>query len=265
LNTKLNQMKKQLLKAGLVAALGLGASTAAQAQINNDDLVLGFTSPNATSIGGVKSDYIIDLGQVLGTSPAQIPLSGSQYNDPTFTANLGGAVTGGSAYVGIFGAKSGSSGDVILSSTVVPPTGSKSSYASAATFPASVTLGLVPQTGQSVFNNISTAPGQPGNNATSFGLYVPSPLETISSSQGTGQSLLNLEVYRATYPLIGNASAFVDQGFISLLFSANGGIAGVAWNEPATSAVPEPSTYGLFAGAGLLLVLFRRQLTGRTA
>lgn len=270
--SRLNQMKKQFQKAAWVAALGLGVGTAAQAQINNEDLVLGFTSPNAASIGGVKSDYVIDLGSLttlLGSGAQQITLSGSEYSDSTFTAAVGGAVTGGSAYVGIVGATHGSSGDVILSGVAgsTPPTGTKNNYQSAANFPSGLSLGEVSQSGQSFFNNIAQNPTSAGAAPSSFAQFVQNPLQGITSAQGTGGSALNLEIYRGTFTSIPQtASAFSDEGFVSILFSSNGGISGVAWDEAATAAaVPEPGTYGLFAGAGLLVLVLRRQLTGRTA
>lgn len=259
-------MKRQLVKATLAAALGLGVSTAAHAQIASDDLILGFTSPNAASVGGSQYDYIIDLGQLIGTSAHQITLSGSQYDDPTFVTDLGAATTGGNTYAGIFGGKSGSSGDIIISATSTPPTGTKNNYQSAATFPTSVNLGAVAQLGNSIHDNISTAPGAQGANANNMALYVPSPLESISASQGTGQSLVTLEVYQANYTSIpSTASAFGDQGFVSILFNANGGVGGVAWDEAALAPVPEPGTYGLFGGLGVLLLTLRRKFAGRTA
>jgi hypothetical protein len=260
---------KTLHKAAALAALALAAGTAAQAQINNNDLLLGFTSPNAASVGGIQYDYIIDIGQLLGTGPHQITLSAGQYNDSTFTTDLGAAVAGGNAYVGVFGATLGSSSDVILSAPSTPSTGTYNDEHSAAGFPASVTLGPIAQSGQSVHNNISVGPGLAGANPSSFALYVPSPLETVSSSQGTGQTLFNLSVYESTltagFPS-GTVNPYSDQGSVSILFSANGGISGVAWDEAATPmSVPEPSTCGIFAFAGLLAVGIRRYLVIRIA
>ena len=56
------KMKTKLYKAVLLAALGLGGITAAQAQ----DALLGFNSAPGTGSG---NDYVIDLG------------SGSQFNN----------------------------------------------------------------------------------------------------------------------------------------------------------------------------------------
>lgn len=259
-------MKNHLYKAVLAAALGLAGATAAHAQNQapSNDLLLGFTSPNATS------DYIIDLGQLLGASAEQITLTAGQYSDSTFTSDLGSEITAGTTYAGIFGSKAGSAGDVITSSTSTPFGGVAQSHTildAAASYPSSVALGSVAKTGQSVYNDISTAPGQSGNNANSFGEYEPEVLQTVSSSEGTGGSVLDLTVYEATYGLT-TSTAFADKGYVSILFGSDGDIQGVAWDEAATApvtSVPEPATFGIFGGIGMLLLGLRRQLTGKLA
>jgi len=254
-------MKRQLTKATLAVALGLGISTAAQAQIANDDLVLGFTST------GAQNDYIINLGQLLGTSAHQITLSGSQYNNSSFLANLGSSATGGNLYAGVFGGNAGSTGDIFISALSQPTQGTFNNEHQGSGFPSSVSLGLVPQSGQSVHDNISTAPGLAGANPSSLGLYVPSPLQTISASQGTGQSVVNLEVWQSTFHQFPSAAttAYSDQGFVSLMFNNDGSLGGVAWDQPAQLAtVPEP-TCGMFAGLGALFFALRRQFKSKTA
>lgn len=255
-------MKQQFIKATLAAAMGLGLTTVAHAQIANNDLVLGFTSTGATS------DYIIDLGQLLGTSAHQITLSGSQYDNNSFVLALGSSATAGNLYAGIFGGNNAANGDIIISALSTPTKGSYNNEKAAAGFPASVSLGLVAQSGQSVHNNISTAPGQPGANANSLALNVPSPLETITAGQGTGQSLVKLEVFQSTFTSgfpSGTTANYTDQGFVSILFNSDGGIGAMAWNQDAQlAAVPEP-TYGLFGGLGVLVFALRRQFTRKTA
>ena len=268
---------KKLYKAALLAAFGLGIGAAAQAQILNNDLVLGFTSPSATTFGTspntYQNDYSIDLGQLLGTSAHQIALNVGNlydynYNDSSFTADLGSAVANGQAYAGVFGATSGSIGDDLLSALTTPATLVGASLKNGAVYPSGVTLGEIAQSSSSsVHGEISTAPGLAGADPNSYGEWLPSPLETISSSQGTGGSTLDLQVYEASYTSGKSGitgTAFSDVGFVSVLFNANGGISGVAWDEEATP-VPEPATCGLLGGASLLLLALRRKLTGRIA
>ncbi|HEX5398765.1 MAG TPA: PEP-CTERM sorting domain-containing protein [Verrucomicrobiae bacterium] len=260
----MKKIKKHLYRVALLAALGLGGATAAQAQINANDLILGFTSPNAASIGGNKYDYIIDLGQIPG-SAGQITLSPSQFNATTFNTVLGSALAGGQAYVGIVGAHSGASGDVILSADVQPTTsGSASFLRSAAGYPDGLGLGQVNQTGSSFFENISQGPGQLGAAANNFTLYAQSPLYAITASQGTGAQTIDLNLWEATYQTIPSSgvSAYSSPGFISL--NLNGGNLGVAFNQEAL-AVPEPATYALLGAAGVLLLVFRRQRRQATA
>ena len=251
-------IKKHLYRVALLAALGLGGAPAAQAQINANDLILGFTSPNATSIGGNKYDYIIDLGQIPG-SAGQITLSGSQFDATTFNTILGSALAGGQAYVGIVGAQSGASGDVLLSADVQPTTSSSAAFLqSAAGYPNGLALGQVNQTGSSFYDNISQAPGQLGAAANNFTLYAQSPLYAITASQGTGAQTIDLNLWKATYQTIPSSGvgAYSSQGFISLNLS--GGNLGVAYNQQALP-VPEPATYALLGTAGVLLFAFRRQ------
>lgn len=262
-------MKNNLYKAALLAALGLGGVTATQAQINNNDLVLGFTSPNATSISGTKYDYLIDLGNlstIEAGGASQLTLSGSQFDSATFNSILGSAVTGGSAYVGIVGGTSGSSGDVFYSNASQPVTGTHGNYATAAGVVPGLTLGQVPQTGQSFYNWVAESPssqGAMGNS--SFSGYVGNPLYAVSASQGSGSQNIDLTLWEGTYTSIpSHASAFSNIGFISL--NLTGGNLGVAWNQEAVpAAVPEPTVLALLGGAGLLLLGFRRQSIGKNA
>ena len=259
---------KILYKAAWLAALALAAGTAAEAQINNNDLLLGFTSPNAASVGGIQYDYIIDLGNlstIQAGGASQLTLSGSQFNSATFNSDLGSAISGGTAYVGVVGASPGSVGDVILSAASQPPKSSSANFLSlAASYPNGLSLGAVSQTGNSFHENISTAPGQNGAGANNFALYAQSPLSAISISQGSGTQNIDLTLWEATYSTFSGANSYIPQGFLS--FNLSGGGLGAAWNtEASPMAVPEPPPYEIFIGAGLLLVGFRRRFTSKFA
>jgi hypothetical protein len=263
-------MKNHLYKAALTAALGLAGAVAAQAQYANNDLDLGFTSPNASSVGGVKYDYVIDLGQLLGASAQQISASTFiPFNaDFYFTPDLSSAVAGGEAYAGIFGGKSGSAGDLFFSATSTPGTENYATMANAAGIPTGVTQGQIAQSSaSSVFGDVSEAPGANGANPNSFAGYAASPLEAITTSEGTGGTVMDLEVYEASYNALTHSStAFSDEGYVSILFGSNGSISGVAWDEVAVTApVPEPATWSLYAIGGLLTLALRRRFSGKVA
>jgi hypothetical protein len=259
-------MKNHLYKAALAAALGLAGAVAAQAQYANNDLDLGFTSPNASSVGGAKFDYVIDLGQLLGASAQQL---GSTFNaDFYFTPDLSSAVVNGQAYAGIFGGKSGSAGNLLFSATSLPGTENFANMANAAGIPTGVTLGAIAQSSaSSVFGDVSEAPGASGANANSFAGYAASPLETITTSEGTGGTVMDLEVYEASYNALTHSStAFTDEGFVSILFESNGSLSGIAWDEAATpSPAPEPATCSLYAIGGLLMLALGRRFSGKIA
>lgn len=257
----MKNINKHLCRVALLAAFGLGGVTAAQAQINANDLLLGFTSPSVTS------DYIIDLGQIPG-SAGQITLSPSQFDAATFNSLFGSALSGGQVYVGIVGAQAGGiSGDVLFSAATQPATSpSATDLRSAAGFPSGLALGQVNQTGASFYDLISQSPGQEGAAANSFALYAQSPLYAITASQGTGAQTIDLNLWEATYQTIPSSppGAYSGQGFISLNLSS--GNLGVAYNQAAL-AVPEPATYAILGVAAVLLLVFRRQrrqLTGKT-
>lgn len=253
-------MKRQLIKAALVAAVSLSVGAAAQAQINNDDLVLGFTSPNATTTGGSKYDYLLDLGSlstIQAGGATQLTLSG--FDPATFHSILGTAVTGGSAYVGIVGGTSGSSGDVFFSNASQPASGTKSTYATAAGVVPGLSLGQVAQTGQSFFNWIAESPASQGGQGTSsFSGYVGNPLLTISAAQGSGSENIDLTLWKGTYTSFPQqASTFSDIGYISLNLS--GGNLGAAWDQEA-APVPEPGSVAILGVMGVIAFSLRRQL-----
>ena len=256
-------MKKHLYRAALAVGLGLAGTTAAHAQINNNDLVLGFTS----QFGGVVNDYVIDLGQI-PSSPGAIDTSA--IFDPTtfantFTTSSGNALTSGAVNVGIIG---GGALDVIDSvqdtsgfpSTTAPgsfaPGGSTpSNIGAAAEIASAITLGTPSQASQnSFYSDVAKNPTTPGANNNSFAGYVSNPLTTID---GTSQSLV-LDLWEDTTTGRTGTTGWTYEGFIDL--SLNGGNLTAAYDEITT--VPEPTTYGI-CGLGVLLFGLRRKLTGK--
>jgi hypothetical protein len=257
---KIFKMKKNLYKAALMAALGLAGVTAAQAQINNNDLVLGFTS----QFTGVTQDYLIDLGPLPSNIPANYntPLSVSGFNSATFGGIFDTALANNAVNLGIVGStpNGDSGGEVILSildngtgtptlaGSLTPPSDTESALANASDIPTTLVLGPVSQSANgSFFNNVAenpTTPGIAGNN--SFTGYSDNPLSTLGGSE----SIL-LDLYENTFAPR-TASSWVYAGDVSVDVS---GDTLTATFDP----VPEPGT-ALIAGiSGLSLVLLRRR------
>jgi hypothetical protein len=249
----------------MLAASVAAAAQAARAQIAPGDLLLGFTSPTAST------DYVVDLGQ--GFSSTSVTHLGSHIDLAQFTT--GGAFPGGINGVSVgalFGSGgSGAAGDYAAVSLLrlggagspgfagtesAPKTPSGGAFVSAAANAGNgITLGF-PAPGASssfTFNSTELNPGTFANN------LQLDPRSVVSGST------IELDLFESTrLAPVGRstpASAFDFAGSLTIDFS---GASPVVDFTPAT-AVPEPSTFSLIAGAGLLLISLRRQLSRATA
>ena len=254
-------MKKNLYKAALVAAIGLVGATAAQAQINDNDLVLGFTSQYA----GVSDDYLVDLGPLPANTSANynlaLPVTG--FSSATFSSIFSSALANDAVNVGIIGAtpSGGSGGDVFLSqlraslagspggpNSATPPSDTESALANASSIPTTLTLGEVAQTANgSFFNNVAESPTAVGLTGTSsFAGYADNPLSTIGGSE-----TIYLDLYEnqfaprtsSSWEYVGDVALDLSGGALSATF------------DP----VPEPGTALIAGVAGLSLLLLRRR------
>lgn len=274
-------MKNHLYKAALVAALGVAGATAAQATSpNNGDLVIGFTSTSST----VTEDYFVDLG----------PYSSLTVNDnlsadlslSTLQSVFGSALTSGNVDVGVIGADTVNNlewdSSLRNSGPFTPP------YTSAnSTKPASPTSGQFSLAGSDFLGLdvasgpqgetktdttswsyiISQGPGAKGTAAgegsegvNSWGGQMTSPSGAVASD-GKGGYDINLDLYGDNNNSGTTGRAFTYDGYFNL--DING--SSLSFTYDPTAAVPEPATYGLFAGAGLLLVALRRQFIAKNA
>lgn len=237
---------KKLYKAALAAALGLGAVTAAHAQINNNDLVLGFTSEAA----GVTSDYIVDLGQ-LPSSPDTVMAS---LDDALFDSTFGSAISGGQVFAGIVGGADVSSPDVFTSvagGSSAPGVVTRTYLADASGLPGAMLTGVQAQSSQSSwYYNIAENPMTPGSAVNSFAGYLGSnPMATFNGNE----EAVILDLYENTAPAIrGNPAGWEYVGNVTVTLAGS--------TLSAVYDAPEPSTYGLFALGGVLLFTLRRQL-----
>lgn len=244
---------KNSYKAILLAALGLAAASATQAQT----VYLGLND-----LGNASSDYIISLGNV-----SQFTTTSSQ--TWTISPSLFSSAFGGDANalndvaVGLAGG-----GQVSASSSTYVQTGntallSSGTFGSAVSDASSVGLDAGLVVSSSDANSWSTWVAQSptvggSHSGGSVTTASGNPMGTLSS--GT----LSTAVFEATLGTGrgGTFSAPVDIG--TLVINANSGVDTITFTGSAV-AVPEPGTYGLLAGAGLLLVGVRRQFINKKA
>lgn len=256
-------MKRLIKSAALVMGAALLSQVSAHAQASlygaPGDLILGFTG----GTGG--NDYIVDLGQ-----PNLAPGAHTSLSNPNFTSgalSAAGFSTVSGANAGVVSSDLGAGGPqfVYLSTAhnghpavgtsnggqIGAGSGIVSSLAMDSTLTATIARNDPGQTAWSEIiaqNPTTGGTAVPGNFTFQMG---DNPMTTIS-----GTSLVE-DIWNST----STPGAYHLLGTLTVNF---GGANPVATFD-AAAPVPEPSTYGLIAGAGLLLVSLRRQFSAKNA
>ena len=248
---------KKLYKAALLAALGLTSVTAAQAQSAATDVFIGFNNAGSTN-SAANNDYVVDLGAAAQfTTTATLNLS-SSFNATTFAtafgADLAGSSYGNYNNVAV-GAVHGATGISVFTTALSPNTPNGGDFANliaAAQAGVAGALGTGSQLIASGSGNwgtyISTSPN--ANAGTFAGLDNANPMQYLSSGTITEILWQSTQTGGGRFPTY---SAFTELGTLAIDVNTGSVIfTGVA-------AVPEPSTYALFGGAGLMLLAFRNK------
>ena len=237
---------KKLYKAALLAALGLGSVVAAQATTYNNDLIVGFTVANG-------NDAIYDLGAESSLVNGETwnlasLLSGYNLNNVQWgVIGSAGPSTGGT---GFNNQRFVYSTDTIIPNTVsgktawaaVNGTAIPSIYANFSAAGAGQSLSIAASDPNSWYGS-TTYDGGNANTSDFFNAY--------GNPNVTGLNSIGF------YQAIANGS---DPTLLGSFTLGNGGI--MTFNA---TSVPEPITFGAFAGAGLLLVSLRNQLRRKQA
>jgi len=240
-------MKTQLYKAALLAAIGLVGTSAVKAE-SFGDLVIGFTT-------GTGNDSIYDLGSFSGADGGT-PL----FNGETWSASTLG-ITSGSYSWGVIGSGSaafqGTSVDTLYTTIIsgTPGTLTGNSAWNSANTGINTLVAQLPG-GTAGFGpggqaNIQESSAGSWNTETISGPLTTDFHNAYGNPNGSGPSTLNV------YSINDNGSAPTLDGTFTL--ASNGTL------TFDTVAVPEPATYSLIAGAGLLAVCFRNQFRRKNA
>jgi len=247
-------MKKQY-KAILLAVLGLGGITAAQAQ----DALLGFNDATGTA-----NDYVIDLGALsLFTPSATLNLS-SDFSSSSFSTAFGATPSGVAA-----GFIAGTPSALLESYAGGTPTGTLpsgtpavTSFNASGTAMSGILLGVNPSasgvtaSGSAWSYNIAVSPTQNGlGGSIAVAGNTGNPMGMLSSDA------ITLAVYESKAVGSGrtqSTTAWTQIG--TLAVDANAG--SIVFTG---SAVPEPTSYGLLGGAGLLMVSLRNKFSRKQA
>jgi hypothetical protein len=267
----MNKITRQAL---VLAAL---AFTAEAVHAQNVDLVLGLETVNSSgpsyvnnymlNIGGAVSDVGAGgganhlLGASMNLGDLSTLFSGGGFD--TVLASVQGGINSGGAtarYLYTTVLRQGSGTDYSIAGTETAPAGSRGAVASAAGNPPTLISqntalqthgGSVPLVGATAGNSFTTLIVTPANTA-----GAPNGESLVGTS-----GIFFLDLFRDTFTsTIGAAVPFTYQGSIELNLN-NGQISFL----DGPTAVPEPSTYGLLAGAGLLMVILRNQFRRKQA
>jgi len=259
-----------------IAVLALSAALASQGAHAGTagDLILGLNNPD----GGGVNDYVIDLGsfatlsgtanvtQSLGITTSALEASGT---------GLGGGPVGfGAAIVGGKNGALGNTGNFVFTTTLDNGTGTASAPGSIApAAPGFATIGNAGGVGKAL-----AVSGTFGLVASSSTLSFTSDIAKDANTAGTGNGnftaqlgsnpmsqmtgdTITLDLWKDTVNSGNNPSGWVYDGNVTIDLSGTT----AEYTYDLASAVPEPGAYGLFAGGGLLLVAFGRQLRRQNA
>lgn len=263
---------KNLYKFALLTALGLASVQGVFAGANNNDLILDI---NANDSGGT-TEFDVNLGNISTFTPtpnydlSSLVSGFNSYSSATVSGLMIGVVGGQNGQGGIAG-----TGNDIFSTTMRV---GGSSYATAGTegaptagSPGKAAIGSAGGiTGTFSDYGVNTSTGDStswtslvakdtttdGTANNSFSSYLG--LNPMSSITG---STITLDLWKDTVTGSSTTSGWVYQGDLTL--TLNGSAAPSLVYD--VSAVPEPTTYGMLAGAGLLLVSFRNKLVRKNA
>lgn len=249
----------RITKMGVAAVFASALASTAQAQVSsysNGDLLLGFSTPSSTG------DLVIDLGKI-GSLPTG-SLSGDANSVGLSAAELQAQLTSlyggmGSVSFGVVAGFYASAANNYAYSTV----------AHGATAPILGNVGQLYSAAATVGSTIDGS-GTPANQQVTDPTagYGTSWTEEITKAS-------SVWVKNGTSPAVTTPSTFTSGSVVEDLYGKVNGVetlegtitlqstGEVDWN-PAT-AVPEPTTFGVFAGLGLLALAVRRQFVAKSA
>jgi len=255
---------KNTYKLTLLAALGIATATAAQAS----DLLIGFN--DAAGPASAQNDVVVDVGNLNNFTPTYA--SGLTPFTPG-SASLGAAIasafgTDGNAMtdvaVGAVGGYTGTGTETLFQTA---PNGNLPVWTSANNASWLLAAGEAQQPDKGTY--ASSGPGAGSGLVGWSQVIAASPTKQGSAVGG------NLAGNSANPMALLSSGVFTEQLYESTGSGARG-FTPSGWTDVGTltvnlntdsitfigAAVPEPSTYGLLAGAGLLVLSLRRQIVG---
>jgi hypothetical protein len=234
---------KSLYKAALLAVLGLASVASVQAATYNQDLIVGFTTQSG-------SDLIYDLG-----SAASVLGGTAGVND---TWNLSSLLTGNLStvsadYWGVIGDNKTAQTPAHAVYTTIQTPGSLSGTGQWSPIDTAdkTIYGSFATAGAGQYASVATGNSASWNTETISGALTTDYVNAYGNPNTLGVGSIDL------MQVLNDGSAKTDVGTFSL---SSGGVLSFT-----PTAVPEPATYGVLAGAGLLVVSLRNQLRRKQA